>query len=65
MPHYRLYFLDAKGHLNDGLDLDCRDDNEAIAHAKTHEVGYGIDLWHGPRRVTVLRAPAGGDPFAS
>ena len=65
MPHYRLYFLDAKGYLRDGLDLDCRDDDEAIAQAKSHDVGYGIDLWHGPRRVTVLRAPVGGNPFTS
>ena len=55
MPQYRLYFLDAAGHINRRVELDCRDDDEAIERANKHEIGYGMELWRGARRVKVFK----------
>ena len=58
MPQYRLYFLDALGHIKRRVELDCRDDCEAIAHTNKHPIGDGIDLWCGPRRVKMFKPHA-------
>jgi len=57
MPSYRLYFLDAEGHIRRRLDLECRDDDEAIEQASAHDIGRGIELWCGARRVKKFKAP--------
>ena len=56
MPHYRLYFFSADGHIKRRVDLDCRDDEEAIGEAAKHEVGDGIELWCDTRRVKRFEA---------
>ena len=57
MPNYRLYFLDAAGHIKRRIELDCRDDGEAIEQSSKHDVGAGLELWCGERRVKVFKAP--------
>jgi hypothetical protein len=58
MPQYRLYFLDADGQLKRPVELDCHDDNEALEHANKYQIGDGMDLWCGPRRVKVFKPPS-------
>ena len=57
MPQYRLYILDADGHIKRRIDLDCRDDGEAIERAIEHEIGTGMDLWCDARRVRMFSPP--------
>ena len=58
MSSYRLYFLDAEGHIKRRMELDCRDDDEAIEQASKHDLGSGMELWNGSRRVKVFKTPA-------
>jgi hypothetical protein len=58
MPSYRLYFLDAEGHIKRRVELDCCDDDEAIEQASKHDIGHGMELWNGPRRVKGFSTPA-------
>lgn len=44
MPFYRTYVLDECGHVVVAIDLECVDDNEAIARAR--RLGDSeIELW--------------------
>jgi hypothetical protein len=56
MAHYRLYFFDAKGHITRGLELECRDDDEAIKRASEHDIGSAMELWRGAHRVKRFEA---------
>ena len=58
MPSYRLYFLDANGHVRRRVDIECRDDDEAIEEARNRHVDHDIDLWCDSRRVKVLKTTA-------
>ena len=57
MPDYRLYFFDANRHIRKRLDVECRDDDEAIERASTYDIGHGIELWCGSRRVRIFTKP--------
>jgi len=56
MPHYRLYFLGADGHIKQAVDLECRGDEDAIEQVRHHEIGHGLELWRGVQRVIELKA---------
>ena len=56
MAEYRLYFLNEAGSIRAAVDLECKDDGEAIRHAETHRDGRAKELWRGPRKVTWLPA---------
>jgi len=52
MPIYRTYVLDQRGHVVVAIDLECADDEEAIARAK--RLGDGeVELW---RRVPLFES---------
>ncbi|MCD6074049.1 MAG: hypothetical protein K0Q70_932 [Rhodospirillales bacterium] len=51
MPDYRLYFRDAKGHINRRVDLEYPDDTTAIAQAHNIKSPHGTELWSGARKV--------------
>ena len=51
MPDYRLYFLDPDGKISHALELQCRDDEDAVRHAETHIDGRAMELWSLKRRV--------------
>lgn len=51
MPDYRLYFRDAKGHINQRVDLTHPDDTTAIARAYEIESPHGVELWSGARKI--------------
>jgi hypothetical protein len=51
MPHYRLYFLQVTGGINEAVDLDCATDTEAIDRARDLSKGREVELWQGIRLV--------------
>jgi hypothetical protein len=56
MPGYRVYKLTPDGHV-DGLPdvIDCQDDDEAVALARSQQKGNDLEVWQGERRVAVLK----------
>ena len=63
MTHYRLYLLDDEDHIhptNPPVDLDCANDDEAIAMAATYVDGHTVELWEKTRKV--VRLPAKPQP---
>ena len=56
MPHYRLYFLDAAGHIRHAIDLDCEDDAQAVATVATRSDGRAMELWRGAMLVRKFAA---------
>ena len=48
---YRVYILDADGHIIGCVPLICRDDVEARVKAERLVNGHDIELWNGARRV--------------
>lgn len=45
MTEYRLFLKDAQGHILQRVDLDCPDDQTAIAQARAVVTPYRKDLW--------------------
>jgi hypothetical protein len=58
VPEYRVYHLDASGHV-DGPpdDFTCKDDDTAIARAKQLVDGHDVELWDLDRLVVRLESP--------
>jgi hypothetical protein len=55
MLDYRLYFLDAAGHIQGVVEFDCADDADAVALAETYADGRPMELWRRDRWVRRLR----------
>jgi len=51
VPHYRLYYLDAAGHIVDATDLECEDDEQAVREVERRRDGRAMELW---RRATLI-----------
>jgi hypothetical protein len=54
MPKYRYCFLDADGGVRGGLDVECADDDQAVAGAAELEHVHGMKVWQGERLVAVV-----------
>jgi hypothetical protein len=57
LPYYRLYLLDAAGHIRSFLDFDCETDEEAIRLAGEHRHSHAMELWEHNRRVQNFPKP--------
>jgi hypothetical protein len=53
---YRLYFIDAKGHIKDAVELEGVDDADAIQKAEIHSDGREMELWRRTRVVMKFSA---------
>lgn len=55
MADYRLYFLDATGHIRKAVELECADENEAINLAEDHRQArhhdHAMELWQRARLI--------------
>ena len=63
---YHLYFLRA-GHIVHRVDLECGDDEEAVATVREHADGRAMELWQAARLVKQFPAsstPPSTPPFA-
>ena len=56
MPCYRLYFLDAEGHIAHREECELAGDEAAIARARALDHEQGIEIWQGSRKVSVVTA---------
>ena len=65
MSHYRLYLLDEHDHVVHGLDLNCRDDQDARLAAGRFRIGNAVELWQGRRRVGRLDRQSQARPEAA
>jgi hypothetical protein len=54
MPYYRLYFLDADGHITHREECDLSGDETARAKARALDHAEGIEIWQGNRKVSVV-----------
>jgi hypothetical protein len=57
MCGYRLYFLDRDDHIHSAINLDCADDDQAVALAHEHHDGAPMELWQGARLVKRIEDP--------
>jgi len=51
MPEYRLYFLDAAGHITRAKVMTCDNDQAAVAQTKIQAHDHGLELWQQGRHV--------------
>jgi hypothetical protein len=51
MASYRIYLLDDMGKIATGIDVDCQDDEDAMAMAKTLARGGRAEVWESARLV--------------
>ena len=51
MTDYRLFIKDAQGRISRRVDLECPDDERAIARAQAFDTSHGAELWIDTRRV--------------
>jgi hypothetical protein len=55
MHEYRIYTLDAKGHIaGPATTLECVDDQAAVARAQQLVNGRAVEVWKGARMVVRL-----------
>ncbi|MBM6577771.1 hypothetical protein KCP91_15415 [Microvirga sp. SRT01] len=59
MAHYRLYLLRPNDRIGRALDLDCPNDEVAIAVVAQHNHSHAMELWSGKRKVRYFPAPEG------
>jgi hypothetical protein len=57
MQDYRLYLMDRTGHVVTALELDCADDDEAVARADRERRDQPAELWQRARRLFTFEAP--------
>jgi hypothetical protein len=53
---YRLYFMTYDGHIRHGMDLQCDDDEQAIALVESRRELGPLELWERGRPVKVFPA---------
>ena len=64
MEQYRVYVLDADGHVHDPPQvIECPDDEAAIEQARQLLNGRVIEVWHGSRRVISLAPTRPSSPI--
>jgi len=56
LSDYRLYFLNAEGHIRHAVEFHCADDEAAQALVQKHADGRAMELWCGARRVMKYEA---------
>jgi hypothetical protein len=51
VQHYRVYVIGRDGHFARSIDLNCEDDNAAIAATKALIDGHDLELWQRDRHI--------------
>ena len=56
MADYRIFFLDSDGHVRNAVEMDCENDEAAVAFAQEKFDGRCMELWQLGRMVSRLEA---------
>ncbi|HEY3814075.1 MAG TPA: hypothetical protein VGL66_12690 [Caulobacteraceae bacterium] len=56
MAYYRLYFMSGD-QIRRVIELDCKDDDDAIQTVEKHRDGHPMELWNRARLVQRFPAP--------
>lgn len=59
MPFYRIYSLDAAGHIKFAYDMECADDAASLAQGQQESGKFAVEVWQGARLVGQLKKSAG------
>lgn len=51
MPSYRFYFMTVGDRIMRGQDVECDNDDDALARARSLHNAHGIEVWEGRRKV--------------
>ena len=51
MSGYRVYILDSSGRVEQRIDLECEDDENAKVQAEQLVDGHDVELWQLARRI--------------
>jgi hypothetical protein len=54
MPGYRVYIIGLDGEFIKSINLDCFDDDAALASARRFVDGHDVELWQRDRRIARL-----------
>jgi hypothetical protein len=54
MLGYRVFFVGRDGHISSAVEVECKDDAEALAAATRLAEGLHVELWQGKRRIAAL-----------
>ena len=52
---YRAYIMGPDGHIENRVELQCDDDDEAVRFAKQFVDGHDVELWQCDRMVAHLK----------
>ena len=65
MALYRFFFLDTAGKIVGREELDCTDNETAIATARAKYPGQALEVWSGDQRIAALSGTpaASGEPL--
>ncbi|WP_164934901.1 hypothetical protein [Bradyrhizobium zhanjiangense] len=55
---YRVYSLDAEGHIFSVREITCADDEEAKRLTRAMLDGHDLEVWDRSRRVAVIKSPS-------
>jgi hypothetical protein len=61
MKGYRAYIVDPDGHIENRVDLNCEDEEEAIRLAKQLVDEHDVELWQLDRKIQTFRHSAAPD----
>ena len=56
MHGYRAYILGRDGHVQNHVDLICKDEIEAKERAKRLVDGHDVELWQGAQKIETFKA---------
>lgn len=51
MASYRFYFMTASDRIARGQDIDCADDEDALARARSLHHAHAVEIWQERRKV--------------
>lgn len=58
---YQAYIIGPDGHVANRVDLNCKDETEAIRLAKQLVDGHDVELWQLDRKIQTFRHTAAPD----
>jgi hypothetical protein len=58
VQHYRVYLIGSDGHIERAVDLQCDNEDQALAQARELAKDRAVELWQGGRQIAVIEQPS-------